>query len=249
MHPNNFTLYQLVKYHIELTEAMEYTLITYKYNEGELIERLNFLKEDYKKGFYRQITNKLFYKPKKLTKDINYFTKKYNLKKVLALTQTHDLHNRIEYNNKLYLAYVSSSNIIKAFLKEEQLKKEIEPSLLKLIETTNNHFILFYLFNSLNLFVASKVILMQGDSLYTLTPQDKNKLVELVTIVKESMEQKSLGEDAIALINESKKFDEEDAYELLNKISVECMKSEKELYEDFEAFTSDLEKEIEKGHK
>ena len=248
MHPNNFTLYQLVKYHIELTEAMEYTLITYKSNEGELNERLAFLKEDYNKGFYHQITSKLFYKPKKLTKDIKHFIKRYNTKKVLALYQTHDLHPRIEYNNNLYLACETSNNIIKAFLNEEKIKKEIETSLLKLIETTNNHFILFALFNSLNLYVSSKVILLQGDELYTLLPESKSKIIQLINSIKDRTPS-SLAEDSLKLINEEKAFDEEDAYELLNKVSIECMKAEQDLYTDFESFTSTLEKEIEKGHK
>ena len=77
MHPNNYTLYQLIKFHIELTEAMEYTLITYKYNEGELKERFNFLKTDYKKGFFHEIVKTLFNKPKKLTKEVKVFIKKY----------------------------------------------------------------------------------------------------------------------------------------------------------------------------
>lgn len=249
MHPTNFTLYQLVKYHIELTEAMEYTLITYKYNEGELKERLTFLKDDYKKGFYHQITRKLFYKPKRLTKEISYFTKKYNIKKIHELTQTHDLNKRIEYNNKLYLAYKASSNIIKAVLKEEQIKQEIEPSLIKLIDTTNNHFMLFALFNSLNLFVASRVILLQGDSLYNLSEIDKTNLLKLIKTLKDELDFKSLIEETLDLIEEKKTFNEENAYELLNKVSIECIKSEKDLYSDFDAFTSDLEKEIEKGHK
>ena len=77
MHPSNFTLYQLTKYYIELTEAMEYTLITYKYDRDELIERFNFLTYDYKKGFYHKIVSKLFKGSKKLTKEIKNITR-YN---------------------------------------------------------------------------------------------------------------------------------------------------------------------------
>ena len=249
MHANNFTLYQLVKYHIELTEAMEYTLITYKYDENELKERIEFLKDDYKKGFYHEITNKLFYKPKKLTKEIKLFTKKYTQKKVKALTTTHNLHSRVEYNTTLYSAFVSSNKILQAFLKEEEIKTHVEESLLKLIETTNSHFLLFALFNTLNLYVASKVVLMSNDSLYTLDQIDKETLLKLIDNIKDSIDQKSLIEDTLSLIKEEKEFNEEDAYELLNKVSVECIKSEKDLYTDFEAFTSQLEKEIEKGHK
>ena len=77
MHPNNYTLYQLIKFHIELTEAMEYTLITYKYNEGELKERFDFLKTDYKKGFFHEIVKTLFNKPKKLTKEVKVFENRF----------------------------------------------------------------------------------------------------------------------------------------------------------------------------
>ena len=122
MHPNNFTLYQLIKYHIELTEAMEYTLITYKYDEGELIERFNFLNNDYKKGFYHYITKKLFKKSKKITKEINDFIATYNRHNIPKMVDDRNLHSRIKYNQKLYLAYSCSNNLIQVFLDEENIK-------------------------------------------------------------------------------------------------------------------------------
>ena len=97
--------------------------------------------------------------------------------------------------------------------------------------------------------IDSKVIIMQGDSLYTLTDTDKTNLVKLINNIADSIDSKSLISETLDLLNETKKFNEEDTYELLNKVSVECMKSEKDLYTDFDAFTSDLEKEIEKSHK
>ena len=108
---------------------------------------------------------------------------------------------------------------------------------------------LFALFNSLNLFVASRVILLQGDSLYNLSEIDKTNLLILIKTLKDELDFKSLIEETLDLIEEKKTFNEENAYELLNKVSIECIKSEKDIYSDFDAFTSDLEKEIEKGHK
>lgn len=248
MHPSNFTLYQLVKYHIELTEAMEYTLITYKYNEDELIERFKFLKEDYKKGFYHKIVSKLFKNNKELTKEIKEFIKTYNKDNVSNIVTDHDLHSRIEYNKKLYLACSTSDEILQVFLNEEQIKKDLEDSLIKLIETTNDHFNLFYIFNSFNLYVSSKYVIMQGDSLYTLSYEDHKLLVALLTSFNEAINQKGLLQDILDVIEEKKKLKEDDVYELLNKISIECIKSEKQLYTDFETFTSKLEKEIEKAH-
>ena len=90
---------------------------------------------------------------------------------------------------------------------------------------------------------------MQGDSLYTLSQEDKTNLLKLINTLKDELDSKSLIEEALNIIKENKPFDEENTYELLNKVSIECIKSEKDLYADFEAFTSDLEKEIEKGHK
>ena len=248
MHANNFTLYQLVKYHIELTEAMEYTLITYKYNEGELTERFKFLKDDFKKGFYHEIVNKLFRKSKKLTREIRDFLKQYNEKKLPILLDTHNLHSRIQYNNKLYLAYAASNNILQVFLKEEEIKNNLEESLIKLVNTTNTHFNLFCLFNSLNLFVSSKVIILQGDSLYNLEDEDRKSLITMLNTLRNNIETKNLPDDILDLVQEKKEFKEEEAYELLNKASIECMKAEKDLYSDFESFTSSLEKEIEKSH-
>lgn len=248
MHPSNFTLYQLVKYHIELTEAMEYTLITYKYDENELIERLKFLKDDYKKGFYHKIISKLFKNNKELTKEIRDFIKTYKKIDIENMVSEHDLHSRIEYNKRLYLAISASNDILQIFLDEEQIKKDLEDSLIELIKTTNDHFNLFYIFNSLNLYVSSKSIILQGDTLYNLKEEDKQLLIALLTSFDEAINQKGLLSDIIDLIKEKKKFNEEDAYELLNKISMECIKSEKDLYTDFETFTSKLEKEIEKAH-
>ena len=102
MHPNNYTLYQLIKYHIELTEAMEYTLITYKYDEGELIERFHFLNNDYKKGFYHYITKKLFKNSKKLTSEVKEFINAYNRHNIPKIVDDKNLHSRIKYNQKLY---------------------------------------------------------------------------------------------------------------------------------------------------
>ena len=75
------------------------------------------------------------------------------------------------------------------------------------------------------------------------------EILKLINSIKDEIQPQSLVDDTLSLINEVKSFDEEDSYELLNKVSVECIKSEKDLYTDFEAFTSELEKEIEKGHK
>lgn len=248
MHPSNYTLYQLVKYHIELTEAMEYSLITYKFDENELVERFKFLKDDYKKGFYHEITSKLFRNSKKLTKDVKTFIKNYNRKKINKMVIDHNLHTRLEYNRKLYLAYHSSNSIIQVFLNEKEINSVLEKSLIKLVETTNNHFILFCLFDSLNLYVSTKTIIMQGDSLYTLDSSDIKILEGQLISIKDEITDKSLLNDALELIQEKKQFNEDDAYELLNKISIECIKAEKQLYSDFESFSNKLEKEIKKNH-
>lgn len=248
MHPTNLTIYQLIKYHIELTEAMEYTLITYKYDENELIERFKFLKEDYKKGFYHKITSKLFKKSKKLTKEIKDFWKTYNKDVIQNMVSDHNLHTRIEYNKKLYLSCACSNNILQVFLKEEAIKKDLDDSLITLVETTNKHFNLFCLFNLLNLFVSSKAILLEGDSTYILNDEDKQSLITFFNSFKDDIEEKEIIKDTSDLLNEAKTFNDEEAYELLNKISIECTKSEKQLYTDFESFTNKLEKDIEKGH-
>jgi len=249
MHPNNYTLYQLIKFHIELTEAMEYTLITYKYNEGELIQRFDFLKNDYKKGFFHEIVKTLFNKPKKLTKEIKIFIKKYNPAKINKLVNEHNLHSRAIYNNELYLAYANSNNIIQVFLNEETIKKELETSLINLISIANKHFILFCLLDTLNLYVSSKVNVLQGDELYQLDEIDKNEMIKLINSIKDKLNENSLIEETLDLIIENKTFKEDDAYELLNKISIECTKSEKDLYENYDNFTKSVQKELEKEHK
>lgn len=249
MHPSNYTVYQLVKYHIELTEAMEYTLMTYKYDKLELNQRLKFLKDDYKKGFYHEIITSLFKKSKKLTKELKYFIKKYNEKKIDKMVNDQDLHSRVEYNKKLYLAYATSNNIIQVFLNEDEIKKDLEKPLINLVETTNKHFIYFCLFNSLNLYISSKTTLLQGDIIHTLQDMDKNSLITLLNTINEGFTSKELINQSLELIYEKKEFNEEDAYELLNKVSIECMEAEKQLYTNFEEFTTYLEKEIEKGNK
>ena len=98
------------------------------------------------------------------------------------------------------------------------------------------------------MYVATKSIILQGDSLYEIKDEDKKLLISLLASFSEAINQKGLLSDIIELMHEKKKFDEEDAYELLNKISMECIQSEKDLYTDFESFTSKLEKEIEKTH-
>lgn len=248
MHPSNYTLYQLTKYHIELSEAMEYTLITYKYNKDELKSRFDFLNSDYKKGFYHKIVTKLFKKSKFLTKEIKDFLKHNNALTIEHMVNDKNLHSRVIYNNNLYLAYAASNNILSVFLNEEELQKVIDEILIKLIKTTNTHFNLFCLFNSLNLFVSSKVNLLQGDDLYILDAEDINSILSLLKSIENEIENKELINETVEYITEKKKFNEDKVYELLNKISIQCIESEKNLYSEFEKFTDELEKEIEKHH-
>ena len=125
----------------------------------------------------------------------------------------------------------------------------MEDSLIQLIDTTTRHFNLFYLFNALNLYVASKVAVLQGAVIYDLTEEDKTILLALISTLEESDINKGLLKESVKLIEGNKKFDEEDAYEVLNKVSIECIKEEKNLYSDFEKFSTKLEKEIEKLNK
>lgn len=247
MHPTNYTLYQLIRYHIELTEAMEYTLITYKYEEKELIERFLFLKMEYKKGFFHHIISKLYKNNKYLTSELRDYLTSYNKETIEAITKDHDLHSRIKHNQKLYLACSTTSELIEIFLNEQRINEVADKELIKIFEIANKHFNLFFLFNSLNLFVSTKVIILNDDLLYTLQEEDKQLLLLLLTSL-EINKDKSLLEESINLICGKTKFNEENAYDLLNKVSIECIESEKDLYSNFEAFSNKLEKEIENNH-
>ena len=249
LHPSNFTFYHLVKYYIELTEALEYTLITYTYQQEELIERFEFLKDEYKKGFFHKIVKRLYKFPNEMCEEIKSFIKNYNYKKVYNMVSEPNLHSRIVYNRDLYLAISNSLEIINLCLENEDIKKGLDSSLLELIETTTKHFDLFYLFNMLTLYVSSKTNLLQGGIVYELDEDDKSLLSSLISSLEDSSIDKKLIKEANKLLKENKKFDEEDAYETLNKISIECIKEEKNLYSDFDSFTSKLEKEIENLNK
>ena len=78
---------------------------------------------------------------------------------------------------------------------------------------------------------------------------DKKELFKLLNSIKESFPNKDLINQTYSIMNDMKTFNEEEAYELLNKISLECSESEKKLYQDFENFTKSLEKEIENNTK
>jgi hypothetical protein len=157
-----------------------------------------------------------------------------------------DLHSRIIYNKDLYLAYSSSKSILEVFLKEEEIKKDLEQSLIDLIITTNKRFNLFYLFNCLNLYVSSKAIIFQGGSIYKLDDDNRKLLSLLLNALENKLQDQSLLKETLELVDEKKKFKEEDAYELLNQISIECTKAEKDLYTEYDAFLKMMEKEIEK---
>ena len=248
MHPTNYTLYHLLRYHIELIEAIEYSLITYKIDKEELDTRFKFLKEDYKKGFFNTITSQAFTDKSALTKELKYFLKHYNSKMINEIVNTHGLRERIEYLRDLSLAYNNSLTLINAFLNEEDIKNKLDNKLIDLINSANKYFNLASLFNCLNLFVASKVIILQGDTLYNLTQDDYYILCALITTIEPEIEKKSLYQETYALVNKQGKFNEEDAYELLNKISLEYTSVEKELYTSFESFSNKLQKEIRKEY-
>ena len=101
----------------------------------------------------------------------------------------------------------------------------------------------------LTLYVSSKTNLLQGGIVYELDEDDKSLLSSLISSLEDSSIDKKLVKEANKLLKANKKFDEEDAYETLNKISIECIKEEKNLYSDFDSFTSKLEKEIENLNK
>ena len=248
MNASNYTLYQLIKYHIELSEALEYSLITYNYEENELIERFLFLKTEYKKGFFHFITKKLYKDVDYLTSELKDFLVSYNRAKVEEMTKDHNLNSRIKFNQKLYLAYSSTKQLIDIFLDEERIKKDAEKDLLELYDAANNHFNYFFLFNSLNMFVSTKATILSGDTLYTLKDDDKQLFLALVTSFEDDITDTILFKDSIKLIKGKTKFKEDDAYELLNKVSMKCIEAEKKLYNEFEDFSIKLEKELEKKH-
>ena len=99
------------------------------------------------------------------------------------------------------------------------------------------------------MYVASKVAVLQGAIIYELDENDKVLLLALLSTLEETDINKGLLKEANKLIEETKKFNEEDAYEVLNKVSIECIKEEKNLYTDFETFSAKLEKELEKLNK
>lgn len=248
MNASNYTLYQLIKYHIELSEALEYSLITYKYEEHELIERLLFLKAEYKKGFFHFITKKLFNDINYLTSELKDFLTSYNREIIEKITKDHNLNSRIKFNKKLYLAYSCTKQLIDIFLEEERIKKDAEKDLLELYNASNKHFNYFFLFNSLNMFIATKVNLLSDDTLYTLEEEDKQLFIALLTSIESEIEDSSLYKESLKLIKGKTKFKEDDAYELLNKVSMKCIEAEKDLYTEFEDFSLKLEKELEKKH-
>ena len=248
MHQNNFTIYQAIKYHIELIEAMEYSLITYKYEENELVARLTFLNDDFKKGFYHYITRLLLENQKALTLEIKAFLKKYNKKIIYEMYNDKNHHNRVIYNRDLYQAYITSNHIINLLLNESKIKETLENSLIDLFNISNKYFQLAYLFNNLNLYISSKTSIFSDNLIYTLNQEDRLLMLSLLTSFETDIEKKELLNETINLISEKSKFNEDKAYDLLNEVSVAYSQQEHNLYTNFESFSLLLEKEIEKLH-
>ena len=241
MHRLNYSIYHLLRYQIELGESLEYSLVTYKL-EIELNERLRFLNNDYKSGFFYIITKHLLSNSKEHTKEIKNFHKKYKKRRLLKMIESNDLKDKIEFNRDLYLAFTCSNEIIDLFLKEEEIKSNIEEALVRLVNTSEKHFNMAYLFNSLNQFLSSKYALASNTEIHTLSYESKELLIAMLSSIE--VENKNLYNDAIDLIKGNKELSEDDSYELLNKISMEYTKLESSLYQNFDNFSKKLEKEM-----
>ena len=56
----NYTLFEIIKYKIEILDTLEYSMETYKLNNEEIKKNLLYLKNNLNEGMYKDIISSLF---------------------------------------------------------------------------------------------------------------------------------------------------------------------------------------------
>jgi len=236
---SNYTLFEITKYKIEFLDCLEYSLISNNIKEEDIKNRINYLNNDFKEGFYKEIVSTLFTSYNLLNKPIIHFLKKYNHKNILKLIKNKKVKHLITYNENLIDCHETFSYIISAFTEEEQIATKLDKKILNLIEINKKHFINFLFFNTYNLYL--NCFYNKENNL-----KHSNKDIEnLIKIINYCNKEKEFDNS----INILKEENEDKIYNELENLSNICIRLEKEQYNCLNELVNIINNETKKNKK
>lgn len=237
MNHSNYTLFEIIKYKIEFSDCLEYSLIDNTNDENDIKNHLTYLKNELNKGEYKQITSSLFTSHKKINKQLIKFIKKYNSKKIFKIKKSLKLKKYLDFNIHLLDCYETFNYIIKAFTEDAKISCLLDNKILDLIKISNNHFINFLFFNSYNLYL--NCFFRENSNLIYSDPDMK----QLISILKYCNANKEFDKYIDVLKTENKiKINNE-----FEKLSQMCIESEKKQLQLTKKIIESINKEIKKA--
>lgn len=222
MNHSNYTLFEIIKYKIEFSECLEYSLIDNTVTENDIKNHLAYLKNELNKGMYKEITSTLFTSFKFLNEPLINFTKKYNYKKAFKLKKTKKLKKHLNFNISLTNCYEAFNYIIKAFTEEEKISYLLDKKILDLITVSNEHFINFLFFNSYNLYINCFLSDKQN---FKYSKKNTNQLISIIKYCNTD----NKFDKFIDILKSKNKMKINEEFEALSKLCIETEKHQEQL--------------------
>lgn len=233
----NYSLFEIIKYKIELNEFLEYSLPTYEIDLTNINQKYNLINSTYKDGLYKDIISSLFTNYELVNKPVKDFLKEYSATKISKMIKKKKLSNLIEYNKKLIDCFENFNTILSNIMNEKEISEILDKKVVNLLETSNQHFSLFMFFNTYHTYIDC---LLNKNTKIKFKNLDIKNLVSLINYCNRNHQYDSY-------INILKDENEIELNNEVEKLSSKCLALEKKLNEDLQELVDKLNKELEKS--
>lgn len=239
MNYSNYTLFEILKYKMELLDCLEYSMETYTLNEKEVEQNFTYLKNNLLNGTYKEIICSLFTNYKKINDPLFIFFKEYTPNKIIKMINSKKSRKKITFIKLLIDCHNSLNNIIYSFLNEEGLKNKIEYKITSLILTHNKHFINFLFFVLFNMYYCS---LNQNQNNLLFKEKDLKDIASMIKYCNAD----NLFDESIKILEENIEMNVTNE---IKKISNKCIDLEKKQNLQLKEIIASLNQEVEKDKK
>jgi hypothetical protein len=235
----NYTLFEILKYKIELLDCLEYCMESYELNIKEIEKNLSYLKNNLESGMYKEIITSLFTEYDKVNQDIFSFFSNYSLKKIKRMIKSKKAKHKINYIKNIIDCHESLNQILLSFIKEEELLKKFDKKLTKLFETHNTHFINFLYFITYSMYSC---YLYPNKSKLKFTDEDIKDLVSIIKYCNKD----NLFENSIKILKDNIEGNINNEFE---RLSNKCIETENKQAIELKEIISLLNQELQKNKK
>lgn len=235
----NYTLFEILKYKIEFLDCLEYSMETYDINEKEIEKNINYLKNNFDNGIYKEIISTLFTDYEKVNPALIVFFKTYSPKQIIKIIKNKKAKKKINYIYHLINCHENLNSIITTFTNEKELKNKLDEHLLKLIKTNNYHFLNFLYFITYNMYACT---LYPNKTKLKFKKKDINDLITILNYCNKENE----FENSIKILQKNDELLINNEFE---KISNKCIELEKKQNKETSEIINILNKQLESNKK